>query len=75
MPSRSKVHRVVVVTRPAGVLGGLAAGGEVADDVAVGIEETHRGYGNVGPASLAAALAQQVGGLEDRGLVVGLGAQ
>ncbi len=52
-----------------------AAGGEVADDVAIRIEQAHRGNRDICKAALTAGLTQQVGGLEHRRRRVMLGGQ
>ena len=52
-----------------------AAGGEVADDVAIRIEQAHRRNRDICEAALAAGLTQQVRGLEQRWRRVVLGGE
>jgi hypothetical protein len=64
-----------VVAGPPGMSPTAAAGGEVADDVAIRIEQAHRRHRDICQAALTAGLTQQVGGLEHRRRRVVLGGQ
>ena len=64
-----------VVARPPRMSPAAAAGGEVADDVAIRIEQAHRGHRDLCDAALPPGLTQQIGGLEYRWRRVVLGGQ
>jgi hypothetical protein len=64
-----------VVAGPPGMSPTAAAGGEVADDVAIRIEQAHRGNRDICKAALATGFTQQVRGLEYRWRRVVLGGQ